>query len=83
MLRSKPPVPRLALSVQEAADSLGVDRAIVRTAIKNSELPYYQVGAHRRLFSEDLMFWARRRWKQLGTYGRKGNPSSSSTGVAA
>jgi excisionase family DNA binding protein len=42
--RPIPSTPRLTLSVEEAADALGISRALAYEAVKNGQIPHIRIG---------------------------------------
>lgn len=49
--------PRLALSIVEAAQSIGLGRSTIYEAISSKNLPTYKVGGRRLVRPGDLSAW--------------------------
>jgi excisionase family DNA binding protein len=49
------------ISTQEAADYLDVSRQHVVNLIESGKIPAFKVGAHRRLYRQDIVLYAKKR----------------------
>jgi len=59
-------VPKPAeLSMREAASRFNVWHDELREAFDNGELPFYQVGARRRILYKDMVEFSERRWAKI------------------
>ncbi len=54
----------IAVTVAELADSIGVDSALIYTAIKLRRLPVFRVGVRRLILVEDAVSWLRENFKR-------------------
>lgn len=54
----------IALTVSELADSLGIDRNVIYSAIKSKELAIFRRGVRRLIIVADAVQWIRETWKR-------------------
>ena len=55
----------IAVSPEQAAESIGVRPETIAAAIKSRELPCYAKGTRRRVLWHDISRWIRRTWKRV------------------
>lgn len=58
------PLPRLAISVREAGETIGVGRNTIYALMKSGELPHVKIGKHTAIRLRDLEAFLERRVAQ-------------------